>query len=466
MKIEEPVLKAVEEMGFVEPTPVQVETIPLLLAGRDVIAQAQTGTGKTAAFGIPIIQGIREPGRAPSALILCPTRELAVQVSEEIKRLAMYRDLDILAVYGGASIEAQFEALEHGVDIVAGTPGRVIDHIQRGTIDLSAVRFMVLDEADRMLDMGFIEDIDYILSKVPKKRQTMLFSATILPEIQKIGERHMHRPVMVSVSEDELVLPNTKQMYFSVGRKNKIWALCRVLDKEKPKAIVFAQTKHMVDIIEQRLTSYGYPAAAIHGDLTQARRERVLSDFRSGKVKILIATDVAARGLDIEGVNYVINYDIPESPETYVHRIGRTGRAGREGKAITFVSTDEMHLLDAVEKFTDHRLKQIEVPSSKGRSTDQVREVLDFDEMADIFGMVRFELSLARKDVPNIVDISDFIVRTARVNDITIGRIVLGDNNTVVEVHKDVAMKVLRALRQAKYHGIKFNVKPLPRARK
>ena len=342
----------------------QVETIPMLLEGRDVIAQAQTGTGKTAAFGIPIVQAIERPGRTPSALILCPTRELAVQVSEEIKRLAVFKGLSTLAIYGGASIEHQFEVLERGVDIVAGTPGRIIDHIQRKTIDLSGVRFMVLDEADRMLDMGFIEDIDYILSRVPKERQTMLFSATILPEIRRMGERHMQRPAVVSVSEDDIVLPNTKQMYFAIGRKNKIWALCRVLDKARPKAIVFAQTKHMVDIIEQRLTSYGYPAAAIHGDLTQARREKVLSDFRSGKIMVLIATDVAARGLDIEGVTQVINNDIPDSPETYVHRIGRTGRAGKEGRAITFVSADEMHLLDAIEKFTEQKLKQIEVPTS------------------------------------------------------------------------------------------------------
>ncbi|KQM12027.1 hypothetical protein AOA80_04865 [Methanomassiliicoccales archaeon RumEn M1] len=464
--IEEAVLRAVERMGFEEPTPVQVETIPMLLNGRDVIAQAQTGTGKTAAFGIPIVQSIDRPGRTPSALILCPTRELAVQVSEEIKRLAVFKGLNTLAIYGGASIEHQFDALERGVDIVAGTPGRVIDHIQRGTIDLSNVRFMVLDEADRMLDMGFIEDIDFILSKVPKERQTMLFSATILPEIRKMGERHMQRPALVSVSEDDIVLPNTKQMYFSIGRKNKIWALCRVLDKARPKAIVFAQTKHMVDIIEQRLTSYGYPAAAIHGDLTQARREKVLSDFRSGKIMVLIATDVAARGLDIEGVTHVINYDIPDSPETYVHRIGRTGRAGKEGRAITFVSADEMHLLEAIERFTEQKLKQIEVPQAKGRSAGQVREVLDFDEMADIFGMVRFQLSLGRKDIPSIVDISDFVSRTARVNDITVGHIDIGDDQTVVEVHKDVAMKVLRALRQSKYHGRKFEVKPLPRSRK
>ena len=462
LNIEEPILRAVEQMGFVEPTPVQVGTIPILLDGKDVIAQAQTGTGKTAAFGIPIIQNVT-PGKRPSALILCPTRELAVQVSEEIRKLAAFKGLSVLAVYGGAAIEPQIDALEKGVDIVSGTPGRVIDHIQRGTMDLKGVRFLVLDEADRMLDMGFIEDIDYIISKVSKDRQTMLFSATIPGEIRKLGERHMRDPQVVSVSEDELVLPNTKQMYFAVGRKNKIWALCRVLDKEKPKAIVFAQTKFMVDIIEKRLTSYGYPAAAIHGDLTQARREKVLSDFRSGKVRILIATDVAARGLDIEGVTHVINYDIPESPEVYVHRIGRTGRAGKEGKAITFVSSDEMHLLEAVESFTEAKLKQVEVPGNKGKET--VREVLDFDEMADIFGMVRFELSLNRSDIASNMELSDFISRSARVNEMTLGHIDIGAAKTVVEVHRDVAMKVLRALRQTSYKGKKFSVKPLPRAR-
>ena len=466
LNIEKPILRAIKRMGFEEPTPIQTETIPLLLDGRDVIAQAQTGTGKTAAFGIPIIQAIERPGKIPSALILCPTRELAVQVSEEIKRLAAFKNLTTLAVYGGASIEKQFSALERGIDIVTGTPGRIIDHIRRRTIDLSNVRYMVLDEADRMLDMGFIEDIDYILSHIPKNRQTMLFSATLPPEIRKIGERHMQRPATVSVSEDDLVLPNTTQAYFSIGRKNKIWALCRVLDKAKPKAIVFAQTKYMVDVIEKRLTSYGYPAAAIHGDLTQARRERVLSDFRSGKIMILIATDVAARGLDIEGVTHVINYDIPDNPETYVHRIGRTGRAGKEGKAITFVSSDEMHHLESIERFTDQRLKQIKVPSTKGRSSGQVHEVLDFDEMADIFGMVRFQLSLNRKDIPSVVDVSDFVARMARVNDITIGHIDISDDYIVVEVHKDVAMKVLRALRQSKYNGRKFEVKPLPRAQK
>ncbi|MBI0583231.1 MAG: DEAD/DEAH box helicase [Methanomassiliicoccus sp.] len=462
LQVTEPVLKAIRKMGWTEPTPVQIGTIPLLLEGRDVIAQAQTGTGKTAAFGIPIIQSITR-GRLPAALVLCPTRELAVQVSEEIRRLSAYLDLEVLSIYGGAGMEPQLEALSRGVDVVVGTPGRIIDHIHRGTLDLKNVRFLVLDEADRMLDMGFIEDITFILSKVPKDRQTMLFSATIPGEIRKLGEEHMKLPEVVSVSEDELVLPNTKQMYFSVGRKNKIWALCRVLDKEKPKAIVFAQTKHMVDIIEQRLTSYGYPAAAIHGDLTQARREKVLTDFRTGKIKVLIATDVAARGLDIEGVNYVINYDIPDSPDTYVHRIGRTGRAGKEGKAITFVSSDEMHLLEAIEKFTEGRLKQVEVPHIKGQET--VREVLDFDELADIFGMVRYEINIGANEGVNKVELADFVARTARVNEIVIGHIDIAPAKTIIEVHKDVGLKVLKALRQSTYRGKRISATPLSRKR-
>jgi ATP-dependent RNA helicase DeaD len=337
----------------------------------------------------------------------------------------------------------------------------VIDHLRRGTLVLKEVRFLVLDEADRMLDMGFIEDITFIISKTPKDRQTMLFSATIPGEIRKLAEEHMRSPKLVSVSEDELVLPNTKQMYFAVGRKNKIWALCRVLDKERPKAIVFAQTKHMVDIIEKRLTSYGYPAAAIHGDLTQARREKVLMEFRSGNIKVLIATDVAARGLDIEGVNYVINYDIPDSPETYVHRIGRTGRAGKEGKAITFVSSDEMHLLEAIQTFTDVKLKQVQVPHIKGQET--VREVLDFDELGDIFGMVMFELNIGQADGVNKVELADFVSQTAKVNEITIGHIDIGSVRTVIEVHKDVGLKVLRALRQSTFKGKRITANPLPR---
>jgi len=464
LNIDERVLEAIKSMGWSEPTPVQEGAIPALLDGRDVIAQAQTGTGKTGAFGIPIIQGIAEQGSV-QALILCPTRELAVQVSDELGRLAAHTDVKILPVYGGAGIEPQIDALRRGVDVVVGTPGRIMDHMQRGTLDLKGIRFLVLDEADRMLDMGFIEDIRYIVSHMPKQRQTMLFSATLPGEIRGLAEEHMKDPETISVSEDELVLPNTKQMYFAVGRKNKIWALCRVLDKEKPKAIVFAQTKFIVDVIEGRLASYGYPAAAIHGDLTQSRREKVLSDFRAGRTKVLIATDVAARGLDIEGVTHVINYDIPESPETYVHRIGRTGRAGKDGRAITFVSQDEMHLLKAIEQFTEVKLKQVEVPQAKGKEKETVREVLDFDELADIFGMVTLEVTLGRTDVTSNAEVADLVSRSSGVRDYLIGTISIGPRTTTVEVHKDVAMKALRALRQASFKGRKLSARPIPAAR-
>ncbi len=464
LNINENILKALAKMKFEEPTPVQISSIPLILQGKDIIAQAQTGTGKTAAFGIPLIQLIHPQGR-PSALILCPTRELGVQVADEIKKLAAFSKISVIPVYGGTSIDMQISALRKGVDIVVGTPGRVIDHIERGTLDLRGINFMVLDEADRMLDMGFIEDITFIMSKLPKSRHTMLFSATIPPQVRSLAEEQMRDATIVSVSEDEIVLPSTKQMFFAVGRKNKIWALCRILDKEHPKAIVFAETKRMVDIIDSRLKSYGYPAAAIHGDLTQARREKVLSEFRSGKTQVLIATDVAARGLDIEGVTYVINYDIPPTPEQYVHRIGRTGRAGKTGRSVTFVSNDEMKMLDNIESFTGVKLKQVEMPHSSSSARESVQEVLDFDEMSDIFGMVRFQISIGTADGASKVDMADLIVKNSKVNEIAIGSIEMDDSTTIVEVHKDVAMRVLRALRDSTFKNKRLEVHPLRHSR-
>jgi ATP-dependent RNA helicase DeaD len=457
LNIDERIMRAIQKLGWTEPTPVQVETIPLIKSGRDVMAQAQTGTGKTAAFGIPLLERITH-GKRPSALVLVPTRELGVQVAGEIERLGEFVELSVLPVYGGASIEVQFEALKKGVDIVVGTPGRIIDHIRRGTLDLRGVRYLVLDEADRMLDMGFIDDIEYILSKVPKERNTYLFSATIPGPIRELALKHMRDPETVIVSEEELVLPSTEQTYFNVGRKNKIWALCRVLDREKPKAIVFCQTKRMVDILARVLTSYGYPVAALHGDLTQARREKVLQDFREGKIKVLIATDVAARGLDIEGVTHVINYDIPENPEVYVHRIGRTGRAGHEGKAITFVTSQEEHLLRDIKEFAGTGVAPAEVPAAKGQ--ERVRKVWDFDETANIFGMVRFDLNLGRKDGVTVVDIADLISRRAKINEMMIGNITIEEGHTVVEVHKDVALRVMNALRGAPYQGKKLGLEP------
>ena len=460
LNLEPFIMKAIEKMGFEEPTPVQVETIPLIMAGRDVMAQAQTGTGKTAAFGIPLLQKIT-CGRMPSALILVPTRELGVQVAGEITRLAEFKKgVSVLPIYGGRSLEEQYRALEKGVDIVVATPGRLMDHMQRRTIDLSQVQFLVLDEADRMLDMGFIEDIDYILSKLPKKRQSMLFSATIPETVRKIAGEHMHDPVRVIVSEDKLVLPSTRQIYFNIERKNKIWALCRVLDKYQPKAMVFAQTKMMVNTIERVLKSYGYPVAALHGDLTQARREKVLTDFRSGKIQILVATDVAARGLDIEDVTHVINFDIPEDPEVYVHRIGRTGRAGKEGVAITFITAREMYLLKKIKEFGVVEMQEEPVPESGQK--DVVRRVVDFEAYSDIFGMVKFRISLGEKDHIRSIDIVDILSRRLKVNEMSIGNIVIHDDYTEVEVHKDAAAKALAGLRSMDINGKKLHVDLVP----
>jgi ATP-dependent RNA helicase DeaD len=443
------IIKSIEQMGFVEPTPVQLQTIPLLLEGRDVMAQAQTGTGKTAAFGIPILQRITR-GRKPYTLIMVPTRELAVQVSEEIKKLSNFMDdVRILAVYGGRSIDEQFKHLKRGVDIVVGTPGRIIDHLNRKTLDLSEVEFLVLDEADRMLDMGFIEDIDFIL-----------FSATIPEGVRKIAASHMKDPVRIIVSEQELVLPTTKQIYFNIERKNKIWALCRVLDKYQPKAIVFAQTKVMVDLISKRLQSYGYPAAEIHGDMTQSKREKVLKDFRASKIMILVATDVAARGLDIEGVTHVINYDIPEDPEIYVHRIGRTGRAGKEGIAITFITGTEMYLLKKIKQFGVVDVVEEKIPET-GKQ-DQVRHVADFTDVADIFGMVKMRIDIGEKEGLRKIDLLDVLSNQLRVNDMDIGSILIESDRTIFEIQKGGAIKVVNGMKKVQVKGKKVNLEIIP----
>jgi len=466
--IDDRILEAINKMGFVEPTPVQIAAIPFMMEKRDVIVQAQTGTGKTAAFAIPILHNINKlkkeldhPVKGPFALVLVPTRELAIQVSEETARLGQYLKIRLLPVYGGQSISLQLKELEKGVDIVVGTPGRIIDHIKRGSLNQQYIRFVVLDEADRMLDMGFIDDIKFIISRLPKERHTSLFSATIPEEIRRLAIDHMHQPETIIVSEEELVLPSTQQIYFSVGRRNKIWALCRVLDKEKPKAIIFCQTKKMVDVLYERLKSYGYPVEAIHGDLPQSKREKVIRDFRKGIVKILVATDVAARGLDIEDVSLVVNYDIPESPEWYVHRIGRTGRAGKVGKAITFVSAEEKDILEDIQQFGKTKIEKAEVPET-GRK-DIVRKIWDFDEYQDIYGMVKVRIKIGKNDGLLVNDLINIIVSNARINEILIGVVDIKEDETVFEVHKDVAFNVIKTLQRIKIKGKNPKPEPLPR---
>ena len=356
-------MKSISEIGFEEPTPIQVSAIPLILSNRDIVGQAQTGTGKTAAFGIPIAERFQN-GRIPSAIILEPTRELAVQVAQEVHKIGKYKYIRVLPIYGGASIENQIRTLQQRINVVVGTPGRVIDLIKRQILSLSDIKIVVLDEADEMLDKGFIEDIETILKATPEERQTLLFSATIPPQIMNIARRYMKNPEKICVSSKDVVIPKIRQTFYEVREENKINALSRILDVEEPQlAIVFCHTKRKVDEVSMKLSQLGYNAGAIHGDYTQARRDDVMSRFKEGVLDILVATDVAARGLDIKNVTHVINYGIPQHPDSYVHRIGRTGRAGSSGIAITLVTPREYRHLRLIEKNARTIIDKRKLPS-------------------------------------------------------------------------------------------------------
>jgi ATP-dependent RNA helicase DeaD len=372
-------MKSISEMGFEEPTPIQVSTIPLILSGRDIVGQAQTGTGKTAAFGIPIAE-IDHKGKKPFAVILEPTRELAVQVAQEIHKIGKYKKISVLPVYGGTSIERQIKALQRGVNVVVGTPGRVIDLLRRKKLSLSEIEMAVLDEADEMLDMGFIDDIETILKSTPLERQTLLFSATIPQVIMNIAKRYMKVPEKILANKKEMVIPKIRQIFYEVGNENKINALTRLLDVEDPQlAIVFCHTKREVDDVSMKLTESGYNAGAIHGDYTQARRDEVMKKFKGGTLDILVATDVAARGLDIKDVSHVINYGIPQNPDSYVHRIGRTGRAGRTGIAITLITPREYKHLRLIEKNARTTIDKKRLPSPadvvKARENNIIKDI-------------------------------------------------------------------------------------------
>ena len=366
LNLSEPVLRGVREAGFEEPTPIQARAIPPLLQGRDVVAQALTGTGKTAAFGIPMIESIDASRNVPQAIVLAPTRELAVQVAEHVARIGRFCGLRLLPIYGGQPISRQLTALQRGVHAIVATPGRLMDHMRRGTVDLSNVRMLVLDEADQMLNMGFQEDVEYILEHMPQKHVTALFSATMPQPILDIMHRYMIDPEIIRLSKPKaLTAPEIAQSFYIVPFPQKFDALGRVLDARQPdRTLVFSATKRMVDEIVERLQARGYSAEGLHGDISQVMRERVLRSFRDGKVEVLVATDVAARGLDIPDVEIVINFDIPPDPEYYVHRIGRTGRVGRKGEAITFVNPREMRELKAIERVTGAHIIRGEVPTA------------------------------------------------------------------------------------------------------
>ena len=352
--------RSLKEIGFREMFPIQAAAILPLLQSRDVIGQAKTGTGKTAAFGIPMLQKIDKSLDAVQGLVLVPTRELAIQVASDFNRFGKYLAVRSLAVYGGQPIYGQMEALQGTVHIVVGTPGRIIDHISRGTLVLDRVNFVVLDEADRMLDMGFKEDIEFILSRTPSDRQTAMFSATMPDEILSMASRHMYNPENILVSRDEIAVEEIEQLYRQVDAERKFQALCDILNNQSVRrALIFCSTKIGADRLSYRLSRIRRDVAVIHGDLTQAQREKALDNFRRGRVRFLVATDVASRGLDIEGVTHVVNYEVPSDPLLYFHRIGRTGRAGASGVAVTLVSRHEMTDLRNIQSLTKTQMHQL-----------------------------------------------------------------------------------------------------------
>ncbi|WP_010529401.1 DEAD/DEAH box helicase [Lentibacillus jeotgali] len=391
LNISQAIMKALQKMGFEEATPIQAETIPLAIEGYDAIGQAQTGTGKTAAFGIPMIEKIDPQQRKIQGLVVAPTRELAIQVAEELNRLGKIKGVRSMSVYGGQHMERQIRALKDGPHIVVATPGRLLDHMRRKTIRTENIRTAVLDEADEMLNMGFIDDIRDILKNIPEERQTLLFSATMPKEIRDIATNLMKSPKEVKVKAKEMTVENIDQYFIEVPEKQKFDTLTNHLDFYAPKlAIVFSRTKKRVDEITDGLQARGFRAEGIHGDLTQGKRMSVLNKFKNNRVDVLVATDVAARGLDISGVTHVYNFDIPQDPESYVHRIGRTGRAGRTGEAVSFITPREIAHLNVIEKVTKSKMKRMAPPTyqeaKRGQqqaAADKLRKKIDQQDLQD-----------------------------------------------------------------------------------
>jgi ATP-dependent RNA helicase DeaD len=393
--LEPKILRAITEMGFEESTPIQEMAIPLAMEGRDLIGQAQTGTGKTAAFGVPLIHKIAIQEERIVALIMCPTRELAIQVAEEIGKLGRFKGIRSLPIYGGQDIVKQIRALKKKPQIIIGTPGRLLDHINRKTIKLDDVQTVVLDEADEMLDMGFMDDIQSILKLVPAERHTMLFSATMPHNIQKLAQQFLRNPEHISVIPKQISAPLIDQAYIELNERQKFEALSRLIDMESPDlAIIFGRTKRRVDELAEALQKRGYAAEGLHGDLSQNQRDNVMRKFRDGSIDVLVATDVAARGLDVSGVTHVINFDLPQDPESYVHRIGRTGRAGKEGTAWTFVTPREIDHLHLIEKVTRHKINKKPLPSiaeaiegKQKMTAERIIDAMQADEYGEFKGV-------------------------------------------------------------------------------
>ena len=519
MNISNEICRAVLDMGFEEATPIQSQAIPVILEGKDIIGQSQTGTGKTAAFGIPLLERINPEDRRLQALILCPTRELAIQVSEEFRKLLKYKDnIRVLPIYGGQPIDRQIAALRKGTQVVIGTPGRVMDHMRRRTIKAETVQMMVLDEADEMLDMGFREDIETILVKIPEEHQTLLFSATLSPEILDITKRFQKNPEFIKIVRKELTVPNIEQYYFDVKEKTKLDALCRIIDVYDPKlAMVFCNTKKRVDDLVEMLQGRGYFAEGLHGDLKQAQRDKVMQKFRNGTIEILVATDVAARGIDVDDIDVVFNYDVPQDEEYYVHRIGRTGRAGKAGKAFTFCVGKEIYKLRDIMRYTKTKIQQQKLPTlsdveemktniylekikgiiEEGHLTkyihlvdrlmeedytsidiaaallkDHLSDVNadDIDALDDInlggtelYGgegekMVRLFINAGKKSKIRAKDIVGAIANEAGIPGKTLGEIAIFDEYTFVDVPNEFVRDILHGMKHAKIKGKRVQI--------
>ena len=446
--------EVLDKKGWFEATEIQRETIPAALAGRDIIGQARTGSGKTAAFGIPIIERCTPSGH-PQAIVLCPTRELAVQVAEEMNWLQGNKGLKIRTVYGGTDIERQAKELASGTDVIVGTPGRVIDMTKRSHLDLSEISIFCLDEADRMLDMGFFPDVIWIVEQAPNRSQTLLFSATFPQEVLDASEDLLNDPEQVFTGGTEIEVPEIEQRHVRVGRANKLWVLGRIMLtlREGDQMLVFTNTKRMADMLVDRLDRHKFESVALHGDMPQNKRERILSDYREGKHAVLIATDVAARGIDIDTITHVVNYDLPDETEAYVHRIGRTGRMGRSGVAWSLVTANDVLQLDRISSTWNLKIPSSQPPDlPKGVDRDPVRKREDWDEVSDSFGMVRIRVSVGRKEASKR-EFSDWLRAEAKLPDIAIGDILQEDHSAIIEIHVEKAGATLEILKRRKWEG-------------
>tara|TARA_B100001142_G_scaffold115319_1_gene117589 strand:- start:1768 stop:3183 length:1416 start_codon:yes stop_codon:yes gene_type:complete len=453
--LESAIFSAIENKGWINPTEIQLEAIPVARKGLDIVGQAKTGSGKTAAFGIPLLEKCSRSGDV-QAVVLCPTRELAVQVAEEMESLQGTKGLVIQTVYGGVDLEKQAKKLSQGVDIVVGTPGRVIDMTKREYLNLENVEIFCLDEADRMLDMGFFPDVLWIFDKMENRKQTMLFSATFPQEILDAADEFMSEAVHIMSEELDVEVPEINQYGILIGRMNKLWALGRIISNlnEGDQMLIFANTKRMVDILVERLERSRIKAIGLHGDIAQGKREKILGLFRDGEYRIVVATDVAARGLDVDGITHVINYDLPDDTESYVHRIGRTGRMGKKGESWSFVTKEDVMMLNKIASTWNMEIPMVEVPNLNSNfERDPIKKREDWGEVSDVFGMVKLNLQIGKKKTSKRI-ICDWIINVTKIPELAIGEITQDSKNTIVEVHVEKISYVIGVLKNKKFDNI------------